>query len=369
MSVHSKLHVFLFIFICESIEAIFKKNPLANIDKHISNLLHENDCVIVPNMGGFLNAHSQNGIDSSQYSATKLSAKISFNVLLNHNDGLLANYLVKHEKLTYNEALEEIEKFVGEFNHELNSGKKFIIERVGVLYKDDKRNIQIEPYENRSEVKESIEVSGLPLPLLQNDFIRKTEDKSEVTVLPVVPELHQRKSLVFKRSIVIIFSLLLTGSFLAYFLSVYFSPSSELNSVLPDSNTPLENRQPVDLNASKSGSVVPVSASDANQKIVNGVSVHEKGSELSNSSTRPVDAAANLPANKFYIVAGSFRSIDNANRKLNELKLHGFKNAQMFSDSRKLYLVYYDRFNTFETANENMISIRTQYKEAWIYSR
>ena len=61
---------------------------------------------------------------------------ISFNVLLNYNDGLLANHIVQHEKLEYNEVLKEIEKFVEKFHQELNSGNKFIIEHVGILFKD-----------------------------------------------------------------------------------------------------------------------------------------------------------------------------------------------------------------------------------------
>ena len=48
---------------------------------------------------------------------------------------------------------------------------------------------------------------------------------------------------------------------------------------------------------------------------------------------------------------------------------HGFNNAQIFSDSRHLQLVYFDRFISLEEAQEKIKGIRMHYKDAWIYSR
>ena len=121
---------------------------MAKIEKHISELLHDNDCVIVPKMGGFLSSQPFSGNHTFKLSSGTFSKKISFNVLLNYNDGLLANHMVKHSKLSYDEALLEIEKFVDEIHHVTDSGGKFKIDQVGILYKDAERNIQIEPFMN-----------------------------------------------------------------------------------------------------------------------------------------------------------------------------------------------------------------------------
>ena len=352
---------------------VIKNEALVKIDRHISDLLRDNECVIVPNMGGFLSSHSCVGIHSMQYSSTPFSIKFSFNVLLNYNDGLLANHIVQHEKLTYNEALKEIEKFVNEFHHELDSGKKFIIEQVGVLYKDVGHNIQIEPFKKLNYLNDSAEISGLQsLSVSYNEFNREEEKQPETPVSSRPLKQHQRKFMAIKRSKVMIFALLLTGSILVFCLYVYFSSPSKLNSASLNSYALRATEQPLDKNSSKSESGVPVPPSHKTSEIVVGGSpdpVTEKEAMLSNPSTASVDVAANMPENKYFIIAGSFRSFDNAKRKLDELKFQGFKNAQILSDSRHLQLVCYDRFNTFEEAHENMNNIKKEYKGAWIYCR
>lgn len=369
----SFINIFFSSFHLRYFSDVLKNDALVKIDKHICDLLNDNECVIVPKMGGFLSSHSRAGIHSLQYSSAPFSKKLSFNVLLNYNDGLLANHIVQHEKLAYNEALKEIEKFVDEFNQELGSGKKFIVEQVGILYKDAGRNVQFEPFKNLNYSSDSAGISDLKsLSVSHNEFNCEAEKQPETPVTSCPSKPHQRKFIAIKRSEVIVFALLLTGSILTFCLYVYFSSPSKLNSTTLNSHALKATEQPVYKNASKSESGVPVPPSDVAPEIVNGGSpnpVTKKGVMLPNPSTALVDAAANMSENKYFIIAGSFRSFDNAKRKLDELKLQGFKNAQILSDSRHLQLVCYDRFNTFEEAHEKMNSIEMQFKEAWIYSR
>jgi len=63
------------------------------IANYIKDLLYRYDCVIVPHFGGFVTnkTSAQIGEDSlTFYPPTK---QVGFNVNLNHNDGLLANYI------------------------------------------------------------------------------------------------------------------------------------------------------------------------------------------------------------------------------------------------------------------------------------
>ncbi len=341
---------------------------LVKIDKHISDLLQDNECVIVPKMGGFLSSHSPAGNHSIKYSSKSLLTKLSFSELLKYNDGLLANHIANHEKLTYSEALIEIEKFVNKFHQELDSGKKFIIDQVGVLYKDARLNVQIEPFENLNHLNDTEEISGIPpLSVLQIEFKRDEKEQPEI---PVTSKQNQQKIISSKRNRVIIFASLLMVSLLAFCLYIYFSPSSKENSESLNSNSHRITEQPVDYNASKSVTLVPHSDSISgiiDRSFTN--TVTEKRAVKPNYSVETEYNAKNKTAYKYFIVAGSFKSFDNANRKLDALKLQGFKNAQIFSDSRNLQLVCYDSFNTLKAAHEKMNSIRMQYNEAWIYSR
>ena len=130
---------------------------MTKIDKHIIDLLHDNECVIVPKMGGFLKTGHPEDIHPSQHDDGSLSKKIAFNAFLNHNDGLLASYVAQHEKLSYSEALKKIEAFADEFHRAVDSGNKFVIEQAGMLYKDTKGNVQFEDLKAENEINNTSE--------------------------------------------------------------------------------------------------------------------------------------------------------------------------------------------------------------------
>ena len=73
---------------------------MTEIDKHIEQLLHEHDCVIVPDFGGFITSRKPafyNPFTSVFFPATK---KILYNKHLVFNDGLLAGSIAEKEGLS-----------------------------------------------------------------------------------------------------------------------------------------------------------------------------------------------------------------------------------------------------------------------------
>ena len=63
-----------------------------NVDKSISELLYQFDCVIIPDFGGFVANYAGAKIQPIQNTFTPPSKQISFNRNLTSNDGLLANF-------------------------------------------------------------------------------------------------------------------------------------------------------------------------------------------------------------------------------------------------------------------------------------
>ena len=120
---------------------------MATVEQHISELLFDHDCVIVPSLGGFL-ASNQNSMVTSNLVLFPPFRKIAFNVYLKNNDGLLANHLVEYEHISYQQALVQIEKFVANCMTEMNSGKKVFLNTIGTLYFDKEHNIQFDAARN-----------------------------------------------------------------------------------------------------------------------------------------------------------------------------------------------------------------------------
>ena len=168
------------------------------IDKHISDLLYDHECVIVPDLGGFLSSYVPSKIHPVRHMVLPPSKKIAFNIFLRQNDGLLANHVVQSEHVTYPEALKEIETYVETCHKELADGKKFIVERIGILSKDAETNIQFEPFSNVNYLKDSYGLSPVQyVPIQHNDFEQKVE-KQLHDFISLRPSQAQSRPAVFR---------------------------------------------------------------------------------------------------------------------------------------------------------------------------
>ncbi len=79
-----------------------------NLGEHISELLFEHDCVIVPDFGGFVCNYAPAGIDPVKHLFEPPGKRILFNKGLTRNDGILAHHISGKLKLSYPEALNAI---------------------------------------------------------------------------------------------------------------------------------------------------------------------------------------------------------------------------------------------------------------------
>ncbi len=335
---------------------------MTQIGIHISELLQDNDCVIVPKMGGFLNAHP--GIPKLEKNQSQLASKISFNTFLTYNDGLLANHMMKKEKLSYNEALDAIEKFVGEFQKEIGAGGKFTIDPIGILYKDARLNFQIEPCKVPDAIIEKPEIR---VEQISPEKAEVVEEKIQIekTIVPEEPViLAEPTRKTFSRSKIVI--VILVGLIMTVSLFLFLFPPSDLTIISNDSKSIQRDKEVQEPS-------VELQQTDPTINIVNRNSekaVAANDPVNNEPSSSPTVVNPKVPDGKYFVIAGSFKSEDNANKMMEELKSIGFENARFFSDDRQLLLVYYNRFDSRKDAMEYVNMIREKFKkEAWIYTR
>ena len=89
------------------------------LDHYISKLLFRYDCVIVPNLGGFVTNYKPANIHPIKNTFYPPSKGISFNKNLIHNDGLLANAISQENGISYEKALSIIEQGVAKIQQDL----------------------------------------------------------------------------------------------------------------------------------------------------------------------------------------------------------------------------------------------------------
>jgi cell division septation protein DedD len=112
------------------------------IDKHISDLLHHYDCVIIPDFGGFVTNYKPAQIDPSLHMLNPPSKALIFNKNLVTNDGLLADKISQFEQVSYDAANGKIVTYVKDAKSALEAGNRVQIDKVGILFYDKERNIQ-----------------------------------------------------------------------------------------------------------------------------------------------------------------------------------------------------------------------------------
>ena len=84
---------------------------MKTIARHISSLLYDHECVIVPRLGAFLTNEVGASIDVNRGLLLPPRKEIVFNAQLSHNDGVLINAVAQSEGITFSEASKNIEAF------------------------------------------------------------------------------------------------------------------------------------------------------------------------------------------------------------------------------------------------------------------
>lgn len=116
--------------------------------EYISDLLFLHDCVIIPDFGGFICNYKSAYIDEDSGMICPPTKDILFNRNLTHNDGLLVNWIICKEKISYEKALSQLTLFCEDLKIRLNQKQRVVFGDIGVFFADRRFNIIFEPARN-----------------------------------------------------------------------------------------------------------------------------------------------------------------------------------------------------------------------------
>lgn len=117
------------------------------IERHIEILLLDNDCVIVPGLGGFTAHHVEARFDESDDVFLPPLRTLGFNQQLKINDSLLVQSYIEAYDISYPEALRRIEGEVEELRQRLANDGYYEMTDIGVLEMNEYGNIIFTPCE------------------------------------------------------------------------------------------------------------------------------------------------------------------------------------------------------------------------------
>ena len=120
---------------------------MIDLERHIEILLLSNDCVIVPNLGGFVAHHVEAKYDSDDGLFLPPLRTIGFNPKLSINDSLLAQSYVDAYDISYPEAVTRLEDDVNQLKTQIENDGHYEINGIGVLSINQDGNYEFEPFE------------------------------------------------------------------------------------------------------------------------------------------------------------------------------------------------------------------------------
>ena len=148
------------------------------LERHIEILLLDNDCVIVPDLGGFMSHYIEARYDDRENLYLPPLRTLGFNPKLTMNDSLLAQSYVEAYDISFPEAISRIEKEVSELHQHLENEGYYELYDIGTLRLNGEGNYEFDPCEagiltpslyglNTLEIDKIVPVAPIAEPLRQ----------------------------------------------------------------------------------------------------------------------------------------------------------------------------------------------------------
>ncbi len=331
------------------------------LETYITDLLYRYECVIVPNFGGFVANAKSAKVNENTFSPPY--KQITFNSLLQNNDGLLANYIAQVDKMPYETAVNFIDFEVQEWVDKLLD-EELDLKGLGTLFLVNDK-IQFEPENTVNYLTSSFGLSRF----ISDDIERKTPMIKQ----PII-ELQEQ--------------LLMQDIVVGNQREVYKEQVEKIEETTPIFITPEKRRN--SSNFIKYAAIFVLSASliglgnkmykdNVSQKQVVEIQQKQKDREAKiQTATFVIDAplptiTLNTTSTKkeiYHIIAGAFRSEVNANKKVNQLLSQGFNAKIIGTNKWNLTQVAFTSFSDLETANTELATIKnTIASDAWLLVR
>jgi nucleoid DNA-binding protein len=336
------------------------------IDKYIQELLFQHNCVIIPSFGGFVGNYKGAEIHPTQHIFTAPIKQIAFNKNLIINDGLLANYIVQIEKVTYPEALEIIDKDVFKIKHLLSNGERVILNAVGYLKLDVEKNIQFNP---SSQV--NFDIASFGLHSFQSSAIKRGSYVNEVSKTFI-----DRPSVKAKRGYKKYNKFVIPALVLPVAIWLFFSPFASLlkekmqvqtSGYFSQGSTTLY--QPTDhafkLEALKMSPLQRIETIETELPVVN-TENNVAVAETTNVVSAEIQNFETTAKGSYTLIAGCFSVLENAEKQIAQLKSKNINASIVGQTKTGLYRVGCGNYNTTDEANQAMINLREQQTEVWV---
>ena len=308
---------------------------MKGIAKHISDLLFHHDCVIIPGLGGLVANPSPAYYDESKNMFFPAGKEIGFNRNLKHNDGLLINHISKTESISYDRAKILVNDFVKTITQHLTNSEIVSLGSVGELKSDSEGGIHFTPNTTENFLTDSFGLSSF-------HFSPSATYQQQ--------NFSTRKAV--RRAIRPINTRYIAAAAIAIGLFV-FSPEFKNPGVNHAGGleflTIAEKVGDVTTSDNKEPSSIDIDISTTDTK-----------------SVQPKQISLN-----YFIITGSFKKIDQADKYCKQLNINGQNNPLILKSPKGRFRVAIEGFSSKEEALTSLSIYRSKkgFNSAWILAQ
>lgn len=298
---------------------------------HIHYLLFRHDCVTIAGFGSFLLERRPAHFDATNEMYYPPLKQLSFNEQLQSNDGIVAKHIAHTFGLAYEAAVLEVHKLMISWREQLQTGP-LKLEGIGTFATNDEGKLVFSPLQNTNFLAASYALGQVAAQPIYRTVVE------EKTPPPTYFTLEQRKSRRFAgvaAAAVAVLAMLAVGS------ERYLDAQA-------DALWQAEQAQREEVRAQAA------------------ISVYDLGALPTLNIALPT-----APSSSYHVIAGSFRSEQNAKNLAKRLKLLGYYQAQKLPKTdRGFYQVSFSHFPTQREAYNAMSAIKgANYPDAWVLKK
>lgn len=308
------------------------------IDQPISQLLYRYQCVTVPGFGAFLTEIKSAQLIEASNTFYPPKKVIFFNVNLKNNDGLLANYIAQSERLSYEEAVQQIEDTVQDWKKELHTSSAVLLKNIGKLTLNTENNLVFEPLESLNYLTDAFGLTSFVSPPVKREVYKKEvqilEEKAPIQFTP------EKRATQPWLKYVAFFAVGLGMA--AFFGNQWYQKKIATETLLVEKAV----QQKIEAKIQQATFFIENPISSVSMTIEENIT-----EEVLN----------------YHVVAGAFRNEENASRATQDFINLGYKAKKLDANKHGLFPVLIGSYPTMEAASEAKISIQnTHTKDAWI---
>lgn len=332
------------------------------INNYIKDLLYKHDIVVIPGFGGFdleyFPSETKNTADGKDILMPP-SKQLIFNKSLTVDDGILADYIADLGKITIMEARELISGFVKEAFEKIELGEKIYFDEIGNVFLSESKELVFEQDPNSNFLVEAFALSSVEM---------ETVNEKETPKKPVG----------IKKGYVILIISVVVLLCLAYPVKIYIIDpmlqKKELARLMEEMNKSNENVSPddtdnLDLSDNKKENTDVNENKDLTDNTKKDIVKEESKKEETKKEVVKKEVVISNPSGNYFLIAGSFSELNNANKRLSELKNQGFE-AYLLEREANLYRIAVGSFDKESAAKTEMNKINSGGKlKTWLYKK